>query len=266
MPEQASYVIVGIVAVVVIVAIVYRACVNSKVKRTSKRLEYLKQINGRYSTQFQLIEPTENLRYSLNSKSQFDRFNFETRFNEAIAERPEEFKSRLATASQNQRHWNRYQSEINGLPKTQYDAKRYVKAEARLMKKNSLQQPVINPQVKLDWSYTSPKGRNHYAASSTFNASDIESALQVAKSKTTRQAQISAERAAMTDKLRYQVMERDNFRCVLCGSSANDGVKLHVDHIYPVSKGGKTEMSNLRTLCDRCNMGKGAHVEKATNQ
>lgn len=67
---------------------------------------------------------------------------------------------------------------------------------------------------------------------------------------------IKRERAKMSASLRYDVMKRDNFRCTICGRSANDGVTLHVDHIKPVSKGGKTEMSNLRTLCDYCNLGK----------
>ena len=67
---------------------------------------------------------------------------------------------------------------------------------------------------------------------------------------------IKRERAKMSASLRYDVMKRDNFRCTICGRSADDGVTLHVDHIKPVSKGGKTEMSNLRTLCDYCNLGK----------
>ena len=65
----------------------------------------------------------------------------------------------------------------------------------------------------------------------------------------------------MTDKLRYEVLKRDGFKCVLCGATQADGVKLHVDHIFPVSKGGKTVMSNLRTLCERCNLGKGADYD-----
>ena len=72
---------------------------------------------------------------------------------------------------------------------------------------------------------------------------------------------VAQQRRLMTDSLRYDVMQRDGFRCQLCGATAADGYKLHVDHIIPVSKGGKTEMGNLRTLCERCNMGKGAKIE-----
>ena len=72
---------------------------------------------------------------------------------------------------------------------------------------------------------------------------------------------MAEQRRLMSDSLRYQVLARDNFRCQICGATQADGVKLHVDHIFPVSKGGKTELSNLRTLCERCNMGKRDRVE-----
>lgn len=65
----------------------------------------------------------------------------------------------------------------------------------------------------------------------------------------------------MTPSLRYDVLKRDGFRCQICGATQADGVKLHVDHIIPVSKGGKTEINNLRTLCEECNVGKGAKIE-----
>lgn len=71
------------------------------------------------------------------------------------------------------------------------------------------------------------------------------------------EAEAEAERNLVTPRLRYEVMKRDGFKCVLCGASAKDGARLHVDHIKPVSKGGKTELYNLRTLCERCNLGKG---------
>ena len=66
------------------------------------------------------------------------------------------------------------------------------------------------------------------------------------------------ERRKMTPRLRYTVLNRDGFKCVICGRTVEDGIKLHVDHIKPVSKGGLTVLDNLRTLCDECNKGKGS--------
>ena len=62
----------------------------------------------------------------------------------------------------------------------------------------------------------------------------------------------------ISSKLRYEVLKRDNFKCCACGASpAKDpSVELHIDHIIPWSKGGKTEMENLQTLCSKCNLGK----------
>jgi len=57
--------------------------------------------------------------------------------------------------------------------------------------------------------------------------------------------------------LRFHVLERDNGRCLQCGRSSADGVSLHVDHVVPFSCGGLTILSNLQTLCQDCNLGKG---------
>ncbi|MCL2029306.1 MAG: HNH endonuclease, partial [Deltaproteobacteria bacterium] len=57
--------------------------------------------------------------------------------------------------------------------------------------------------------------------------------------------------------MRWQVMERDDFKCVACGApGGKDGAILEVDHIIPRSKGGKDTMDNYQTLCQRCNIGK----------
>jgi len=59
--------------------------------------------------------------------------------------------------------------------------------------------------------------------------------------------------------LRYRTLVRDSFRCTRCGASpATDlGCRLHVDHLKPFSKGGRTVFDNLQTLCESCNLGKG---------
>ena len=59
-------------------------------------------------------------------------------------------------------------------------------------------------------------------------------------------------------RLRFKVLQRDNFKCCACGASpAKDpAVELHVDHIMPWAKGGETVFENLQTLCSKCNLGK----------
>ncbi len=68
-----------------------------------------------------------------------------------------------------------------------------------------------------------------------------------------------------SDRLRLRVLDRDGFRCVLCGRSPaiERGVVLHLDHIVPFSKGGRTTFENLRTLCASCNQGRGNIEELA---
>lgn len=65
-------------------------------------------------------------------------------------------------------------------------------------------------------------------------------------------------REYISARLRLDVMKRDGFRCVLCGASPaiERGVVLHLDHIVPVCKGGRSTIENLRTLCCVCNWGK----------
>jgi len=64
--------------------------------------------------------------------------------------------------------------------------------------------------------------------------------------------------------MRYKILSRDNFKCVRCGASPaiDHTCKLHIDHIVPFSKRGKTVFENLQTLCEKCNLGKGnRHLE-----
>lgn len=61
-------------------------------------------------------------------------------------------------------------------------------------------------------------------------------------------------RTAIPPKTRFTIMERDQFRCVLCGISAKDGGKLEIDHIDYDPTNHVHE--NLRVLCYDCNIGR----------
>ena len=62
-------------------------------------------------------------------------------------------------------------------------------------------------------------------------------------------------RVAISKRVRFEVFKRDSFSCQYCGSMPPK-VPLEVDHIVPVSKGGKNDLANLITACFDCNRGK----------
>ncbi|OUQ13887.1 hypothetical protein B5E87_04735 [Massilimicrobiota sp. An142] len=70
---------------------------------------------------------------------------------------------------------------------------------------------------------------------------------------TTKAYNMKNQRKLMTKKLRDKIKKRDNYTCQKCGKYMPDEVGLHIDHIIPVSKGGKSVESNLQVLCSKCN-------------
>ena len=50
---------------------------------------------------------------------------------------------------------------------------------------------------------------------------------------------------------KQQILNRDNYRCVICGLGEKDGVELHVDHIKPKDRGGGS--SNTKWTDSLCN-------------
>jgi len=71
-----------------------------------------------------------------------------------------------------------------------------------------------------------------------------------------RAAKAAEMRIRVMPALRWQVFQRDLWKCVACGRNSHDGAILHVDHIIPRSMGGLDALENFQTLCDACNIGK----------
>jgi len=70
---------------------------------------------------------------------------------------------------------------------------------------------------------------------------------------------VSRKREELPAGIRFQVLSGQPY-CGLCGREPPE-VKLHVDHIVPLSKGGTNNIANLQTLCSDCNLGKGNRDE-----
>lgn len=68
----------------------------------------------------------------------------------------------------------------------------------------------------------------------------------------------------ISSQLRAEILERNGYTCRRCGAGSEDPdpvnlgrrLRLHVDHVIPVSQGGTNEKENLLVLCSCCNQGK----------
>ena len=68
---------------------------------------------------------------------------------------------------------------------------------------------------------------------------------------------------AVSKRLRFEILRRDNHTCRYCGAAA-PGVKLVIDHVMPETLGGRDEPENLVTACEPCNSGKSSIPPDAT--
>lgn len=67
-------------------------------------------------------------------------------------------------------------------------------------------------------------------------------------------------RRAVSAKVKNAVLNRDGWRCQICGFKTNTRAFLHIDHKIALANGGTNEISNLWTLCAECNLRKGKRV------
>ena len=250
---------------------------EAKVKKHSDRISILLKMNK--AVEFETV-PQRYADYCVGkSKREVETYDFEDHMINLILENEETYTKVINAVEGNQKTYERYikvAREIESTATKELCASlkipyhRFIEYETDIFEKNLLKKPEINISIYLKTTYITPAGRNFYLKDIAYDYDDLKVFYKVAMEKKQReieyQAHVRRKRSKVSDSLRYDVLSRDGYRCSICGASANDGVKLHVDHIYPVSKGGKTEMSNLQTLCVRCYMGKGAKLPKYTTK
>jgi hypothetical protein len=126
--------------------------------------------------------------------------------------------------------------------------------------------PQTDLAIQVRLTLTNLGGRYLSSKKESFNINEIESLLIRISNKRQGfyldeeiwQSICRVERGRVSNKMRFAVYSRDGYRCKKCGRKSDN---LEVDHIFPVSKGGKSEFDNLQTLCHWCNKLKSNTVE-----
>ncbi len=239
------------------------------VKENSEPYKMILELNSKYN--FEVENLPRKCVCQHKTKYQFDRDKPYNALKRMLAEDIDRYRGISSKIEYDKMRYNEYLTMHNQIcyeatstgidSKSSMSPSRFAKRQKILLEEARLK-PNLNFKILSVIKYTSPQGQNKYEEHNEFNLSqinqmiwDIENEIEV---KNTVQRQRQLERNKMNPRLRYDILKRDGFRCKACGASTQDGIQLHVDHIFPIAKGGLTVPENLQALCDCCNMGKGA--------
>ncbi len=249
----------GFVLVVITVLIVLRIIyIKTKefVTQNSKILKQITLLSNNYF--FYSIEQHHIHKKRQKSLSAFRKINYSDELLHYVKSHRLYFEDQIKKATENAKKYEQYCAEFDYICKTQksnWNSELKERIEKKLIE-NSRLSPVCSIEIEIENVYISPGGRSRHYEPCFCSQQDIIRTFSQIQDQESFNSKKHEERSKMNDSLRYDILKRDGFKCTICGATPQDGAKLHVDHIVPISKGGKTTRNNLRTLCSRCNLGK----------
>jgi 5-methylcytosine-specific restriction endonuclease McrA len=251
-----------------IVLIARRSAIRSAVSSQSAALRELRNLNAHY---WQIVADQGPIMHRhtevVGSKSKFDTFDLDELFLREIEKHEVQVGAEI---SARRRAWQGYQDYKQRCasvahtylgkacpPGVNWSLAR--KIEDQIFHQEILREPQLVANIEIGVGYRSPQGKNTYWWAKTYSFADLEQAYSYMRERRRHSSlaanQRQAERAKMTSSMRVDVLRRDGYRCRFCGATSKVA-NLEIDHIEPVSHGGKTTVDNLQVLCSDCNRGK----------
>lgn len=178
---------------------------------------------------------------------------------------------KISLAKQNKVEYDKYVEDVGKISNVgNYDAQilKLKKEKLRKIEHNMIKIAYIRPQVNYTITvilrYEKMNGKTYNRKSYSFDQDEVRSFIMRVNNKhgyffndkDVWNAICRVERGKVSNRMRFDIYERDGHRCCRCGvHEVFDN--LEIDHIVPISKGGKSEYHNLQSLCHRCNLIKG---------
>lgn len=239
---------------------------NEVVSKTSKKIQKITKLNESY--QFKDIKRKKrNIIEREYSRKSLDRVTGKSIINYHLDNNINGIRTDLENAIFNITLLEKYNKDVEkvlqseSINNSKYSTKKFKMVEERVLRSIIYKKENFMITLKIEVYYRSNGGNVYDNKKRKYLFNDLVFVYNEWNRGNKFEETINQERKIMNDYIRYNVLKRDNFSCQICGITAKDGAKLQVDHIIPVSKGGKTVMSNLQTLCERCNIGKSNKTE-----
>lgn len=232
-------------------------------------LEKIQEINSRYN--FNQID-NGSFVHSYDNEKMYDDVSPKDYLIYQLVYCKRQMLSNISLAKDNNIMFSGYKREIEAVDdygnfKTpaSKDIVKYVLERERKLCRDKIKNPIVDFTITVKLNLTRMSGYNVTSKQNIFVSSQIQEIIDRLSQQFNGfylddeiwQAICRVERAKVSNKMRFAIYNRDGYRCRKCGSSDN----LEIDHIYPISKGGKSEFNNLQTLCHNCNSKKSNTVE-----
>lgn len=263
--------ILGVIGLAVIIYFVWSKNREKKVLSSSEKIKDLVELNN--STKFNEIQSKFIFNKHYDNKTNFKKIEPAYIMSANLRDNIDYYAQYISLINDNREKKAVYQKQVDKIRTAEYQAdykslkinkQTYKNIESKLFEKTVLR-PVVDCSINVRMTYSSPKRKINLSKYQIFHFDDLftsfESISRNHLDRDTYKALSLVERGKVSDSLRYDILNRDGFKCTICGASSKEGVRLHVDHIIPIAKGGKSTPDNLRTLCERCNIGKSDKLE-----
>ncbi|MBQ9773598.1 MAG: topoisomerase DNA-binding C4 zinc finger domain-containing protein [Clostridia bacterium] len=184
----------------------------------------------------------------------------------------EKIEKAILDVEVNQLRYNQYKQDVDQIQEfDRYDikcpfqnAKKITQMEMRLYQR-MIKVATVVFLLRVELVLTKINGRYRTSKSHSFSIEEITSLIRRINQKSgvryvdaeIWQSICRVERGKVSNKMRFAIYERDDNCCRKCGSEYD----LEIDHIVPISKGGKSTYQNLQTLCHKCNVEKSNKIE-----
>jgi len=242
------------------------------IKEHSACVKYLKELNEKYK--FKII-PNFDMKHSYDNVTIYKAISPNDYLTYELVYKQKDINKALKDTLENKNNYAKYLEEINKCPINSYDIPTKLNVKKLNYYENKyIKNKIVDTQtefcinVKL---YLITDLRGYIARKShTFTPREIKDIIfklnqkeesyyrPYYKDKTIWASICKVERGKVTNKMRFAIYERDGYRCCKCHKY---NVNLEIDHIIPISKGGKSTWDNLQTLCHECNIKKGADID-----
>ena len=264
------FVVPGLFLIIFIPSIIAKRKCEKFVKKHSIALRELKIINSKQNF---LVVPNLDVKNSYDNEYYFENISCLDYLTYQLTIMQKEIASAANASLDNEFLYKVYIKEVEEKctpnrydVKTTTNKKLLQKIEDKFLQKEMLK-PITKFTMKVTLYRTDLHGYKYDSKSEEFSIDQIRNDIFRLKDRTNSgfyknkdiwDSLCRVERGKVTNKLRFLVYERDGYRCCKCHKKAHD---LEIDHIIPISKGGKSTYDNLQTLCHRCNVEKGSYIE-----